>query len=81
MSVNLDSLPWPSAPATNYPFKGEVTFGVRGVISPLLSELYLIDVARMLERAKETTRFYWVGFTLVPGLEATPSLLATRNPV
>src|SRR5262250_3186295 len=28
-----------------------------GVISPLLSNLYLTDVDRMLERAKETTRF------------------------
>ena len=28
-----------------------------GVISPLLSNLYLTEVDRMLERAKETTRF------------------------
>jgi len=33
--------------------------GVRqgGVISPLLSNLYLTEVDRMLERAKETTRY------------------------
>ena len=35
----------------------KVTFCVRGVISPLLSNLYLNEVDRMLERAKETTRF------------------------
>ena len=29
-----------------------------GVISPLLSNLYLTEVDRMLERAKETTRPY-----------------------
>ena len=28
-----------------------------GVISPLLSNLYLTEVDRMLERAKETTRY------------------------
>jgi RNA-directed DNA polymerase len=28
-----------------------------GVISPLLSNLYLTEVDKMLERAKETTRF------------------------
>ena len=34
----------------------EVTFCVRGVISPLLSNVYLNEVDRMLERAKEVTR-------------------------
>src|SRR5213594_5087289 len=34
-----------------------VTFCVHGVISPLLSNLYLTEVDRMLERAKETTRY------------------------
>jgi RNA-directed DNA polymerase len=29
-----------------------------GVISPMLSNLYLTEVDRMLERAKETTRFH-----------------------
>jgi hypothetical protein len=34
----------------------KVTFCVRGVISPLLSNLYLNEVDRMLERAREITR-------------------------
>ena len=34
----------------------EVTFCVQGVISPLLSNLYLNEVDKMLERAKEVTR-------------------------
>src|SRR5277367_4208356 len=34
----------------------EVTFCVQGVISPLLSNLYLNEVDRMLERAREVTR-------------------------
>src|SRR6516162_6630535 len=38
------------------PFKFEVIFCVRGVISPLLSNLYLTEVDRMLERAIATTR-------------------------
>ena len=33
-----------------------------GVISPLLSNLYLTEVDRMLERAKETTRYGFLGF-------------------
>src|SRR5215469_8980491 len=37
--------------------KFEVTFCVRGVISPVLSNLYLNEVDRMLERAMKTTRF------------------------
>src|ERR1700722_3869407 len=43
------------APARNPPLKLEVIFCVRGVISPLLSNLYLNEVDKMLERAKETT--------------------------
>src|SRR5262245_65651374 len=34
----------------------EITFCVRGVISPLLSNVYLDEVDRMLEKAKEVTR-------------------------
>src|ERR1700737_5569215 len=34
----------------------KVTFCVRGVISPLLSNVYLNDVDTMLERAKTVTR-------------------------
>ena len=36
--------------------KQEVTFCVQGVISPLLSNLYLNEVDKMLERAREVTR-------------------------
>ena len=36
--------------------KSKVIFCVQGVISPLLSNLYLNEVDRMLERAKEVTR-------------------------
>jgi RNA-directed DNA polymerase len=39
------------------PVKLEVIFCVRGVISPLLSNLYLTEVDRMLERAIATTRY------------------------
>src|ERR1035438_9093367 len=35
---------------------GQITFCVRGVISPLLSNLYLNEVDRMLEKAVNTTR-------------------------
>ena len=35
----------------------QVIFCVRGVISPLLSNLYLTEVDRMLERAIATTRY------------------------
>jgi RNA-directed DNA polymerase len=45
-----------SSPPLHYPQKFEITFCVRGVISPLLSNLYLNEVDRMLERAKEVTR-------------------------
>src|SRR5207237_5062738 len=41
---------------SNYAIKAEVTFCVRGVISPLLSNLYLNEVDKMLERAREVTR-------------------------
>jgi len=36
---------------------GKVTFCVRGVISPVLSNLYLNEVDRMLERARKATRY------------------------
>ena len=45
-----------TSPPLHYPLKFEITFCVRGVISPLLSNIYLTEVDRMLERAKETTR-------------------------
>src|SRR5688572_8749221 len=45
-----------AAVETDSPIKGEVTFCVQGVISPLLSNLYLNEVNRMLERAREVTR-------------------------
>src|SRR5229473_1026229 len=35
----------------------KVIFCVQGAISPLLSNLYLTEVDRMLEQAKETTRY------------------------
>src|SRR5436305_15037854 len=37
--------------------KAEITFCVRGVLSPLLSNLYLTEVDRMLEKAIATTRY------------------------
>src|ERR1700722_8625417 len=40
----------------NHAIKLKVTFCVRGVLSPLLSNLYLNEVDRMLERAREVTR-------------------------
>src|SRR3954467_1559017 len=40
----------------DYALEVEVTLCVRGVISPLLSNLYLNEVDRMLERAREVTR-------------------------
>src|SRR6201984_1951354 len=40
----------PSAPATNHPIEGEVAFCVRGVNSPLLSNLVLDELDRELER-------------------------------
>jgi hypothetical protein len=36
--------------------QAKVTFCVQGVVSPLLSNLYLNEVDRMLERAGEVTR-------------------------
>ena len=44
------------APLGHHTLKLKVTFCVRGVISPLLSNLYLTEVDRMLERAKRVTR-------------------------
>ena len=43
-------------PIHDDPLKAEVTFCVQGAISPLLSNLYLNEVDRMLERAGEVTR-------------------------
>jgi hypothetical protein len=47
-------IPTPLIP--NYMEKLEVIFCVRGVISPLLSNINLNEVDEMLERAKEVTR-------------------------
>jgi hypothetical protein len=41
----------------HHPIEAEIAFCVRGVISPLLSNIYLTEVDRMLERAKEATRY------------------------
>src|SRR5215468_3848878 len=41
------------------PLKLEIIFCVQGVISPLLSNLYLNEVDQMLERAKAVTRHDW----------------------
>ena len=46
----------PQTPALDYPFELKVTFCVRGVISPLLSNIYLNEVDTMLERAQAVTR-------------------------
>src|SRR6478609_9785647 len=51
--INHTSLP----PAHNRPLEAEVIFCVQGVISPLLSNIYLTEVDRMLERAREATRY------------------------
>jgi RNA-directed DNA polymerase len=45
-----------TSPTPHYPFKFEITFCVRGVVSPLLSNIYLNEVDQMLERAAEVTR-------------------------
>jgi RNA-directed DNA polymerase len=44
-------------PTADFAFKLEVIFCVQCVISPLLSNIYLNEVDRMLERAKEATRY------------------------
>src|SRR5438874_1246458 len=46
----------PFSPPHHCSFKLEIAFCVRGVISPLLSNLYLNEVDKMLERAREVTR-------------------------
>src|SRR6516162_7302700 len=46
----------PFSPPGNCSFKLEIAFCVRGVISPVLSNLYLNEVDRMLEKAITTTR-------------------------
>ena len=43
-------------PIPNCPVKLEVIFCVQAVISPLLSNVYLNEVDKMLEKAKEVTR-------------------------
>src|SRR3954467_6478223 len=47
----------PFSPPCDCSYELKITFCVRGVISPLLSNLYLNEVDRMLERAKEVTRY------------------------
>jgi len=47
----------PFSPPRNCSFKLEIAFCVRGAISPLLSNLYLNEVDKMLEKAIETTRY------------------------
>ena len=45
-------------PSRNYSFELEITFCVRGVISPLLSNLYLNPLDhRMAERGYEMVRY------------------------
>src|SRR5215470_9963797 len=46
----------PFSPPHHCSFKLEIAFCVWGVISPLLSNVYLNEVDKMLERAKEVTR-------------------------
>ena len=41
---------------TPTPETGDIAFCVRGVISPLLSNIYLNGVDRMLEKARAVTR-------------------------
>src|SRR5437870_3374999 len=48
---------WARTTQGDHALKLKVTFCVRGVISPLLSNVYLNEVDRMLERAKEVTRY------------------------
>jgi len=48
----------PSPPPTSLDQgRTQVIFCVRGVVSPLLSNLYLNEVDQMLEKAKEVTRY------------------------
>src|ERR1019366_1289826 len=44
------------SPTPHHTLKFEITFCVRGVLSPLLSNIYLTEMDQMLERAKATTR-------------------------
>ena len=60
-------------PLPNLALKPEVTFCVQGVISPLLSNLYLNEVDRMLERAREVTRngkYTYVEYARFPPIRA-----------
>src|SRR3954466_3950004 len=45
-----------SLPVPQHSIKTKVTFCVKRVISPLLSNLYLNEVDKMLERARQVTR-------------------------
>src|SRR5215475_15283514 len=47
----------PFSPSCNCSVELKITFCVRGVSSPLLSNLYLTEVDRMLEKAIDTTRY------------------------
>src|SRR6516164_7966733 len=53
----LTAVDRPRAPEVANRQATQVTFCVRGVISPLLSNIYLNEVDKMLERAKEATRY------------------------
>src|ERR1039458_2953481 len=44
------------SPTPHYPLEFEIAFCVRGVISPVLSNVLLNEVDRMLEKAVNTTR-------------------------
>src|SRR5262249_46013361 len=55
-SHQLTAVGRPRAPKVVNRQATQVTFCVRGVISPLLSNLYLNEVDKMLERAQEVTR-------------------------
>src|SRR3954451_25224258 len=46
----------PFSPPCDCSYELKITFCVRGVISPLISNLYLNEVDKMLERAKVVTR-------------------------
>jgi hypothetical protein len=43
-------------PTLHYPFELKITFCGRGVISPVLSNVYLTELDKMLEKAIVTTR-------------------------
>src|SRR3954471_20722541 len=47
----------PFSPPCDCSYELKITFCVRGVISPLISNVYLNEIDKMLERAKEVTRY------------------------